>query len=298
MSTEQIDNKIKEFEILLQTKQIIRVGGKTKKRNISIHLKNFYRDEINKLKKIKESIYFSENQTLNFNWEDVIFEDFKIRISTPNIIFGPFNLIDSRKSFEHLKPYFKKLNLNPLICIINKNQIIDILNFHEIYSIIKIFTFKSLIIEFSKHQVIDLIKEIEKLDNTITISTTDLSNKSFYLKHLVSLHNLNYKIIPIFENSDSLDDSFIFCIENESKLHLIWESCSEKKATYVFSTNSENYIDKLFTVIKFIISTETNRMDLRETFINNVNYNISCNLIYHNSFNDWTYKLNSITNIN
>jgi hypothetical protein len=291
MTYTEINKKINEYEEKLNIKQKISVGKKTRLKAQSGHLRKFYKDEILKLKKLKESLENQKFEILDFTWDKVIFEDFKIRLIVSDKIYGPIQFKDSRKSFEHLKPYFNKLNLKPIRCTISGNEIIDFLNLEEIYEIIQVFIFETIILNFSKYNFSDFEKSIEKLKNSITIEVANLAKRSEYLKYLITLNDVNFKIIPLLENGHTNEDSFIFTITNNNDIYLVWESCIEKKATYVFSTVSGNYLQSLIEIVKFILSEETTRMDLRQNFIRENMKNIKCSLLYHDDFVSWKNKL-------
>lgn len=292
MTYTEIDLKIKEFQEKLKNKLNVKVGRKKKKtKKQPHHLIKFYTEEIDKLERLKSILENQKTESLNFSWDNVIFEDYKIRLTDSKIIYGPIQLPDSRKSFEYLKPYFNKLNLKPLICTIKGNEIIEILNLDEIHEIIQVFSFKTLILNFSAYQVSDFQKNIEKLKNKTTISISNLHNKSDYFKHLINLNDIDSKIIPLLENGNLREDSFIFTIKNNNMMYLVWESCLEKKATYIFSSMAVEYIQIAIKIVKFILSEQTTRMDLRQNFIRENLNEINCSLIYHNDFQDWKNKL-------
>ncbi|WP_040282849.1 hypothetical protein [Psychroserpens damuponensis] len=295
MTHTEINKRIKEYERKLNSKRKVYVGKKTKLKGQPGHLKKYFKEEILKLTKLKESLENQKTQIINFSWNNIIFDDFKIHLTKSNIFYGPIQLKDSRKSFVHLKPYFNKLNLKPITCTVKGNEIIKFENLEEIYEIIQVFNFKTLISDFSNYLASDVEKNINKLNNKTIITLTNLANRSVYLKHLITKNHINFKIIPLLENGHNNEDSFIFTLKNNNNVYLVWESCINKKATYVFSTTTNKYLESLIEIVKFILSEQTTRMDLRQNFIRENMGNIKCNLIFHNEFNDWKNKIEKTT---
>lgn len=291
MKNTEIDIKIKEYEKKLNSKCKVIVGKRTKNRRPPPHLRKYYKEEIEKLEKLKLSFENIKTKKIIFTWDNVIFEDFKIRLIHSNRIYGPIQLKDSKKSFEYLKPYFRKLNLKEIVCMVKGNEITEISNLEEIYEIIQVFNFKNIILNFSEYKTSDFQESINKLKNNVIISITDLTNKSEYLNYLINLNTINFKIIPLLENNHSDEDSFIFTIKNNNVIYLVWESCLEKKATYIFSTTTKEYTQTLIKIAKFILSEQTTRIDLRQNFIRENLNEIKSELIYHNNFKDWKGKL-------
>lgn len=167
MTNTEIDIKIKEYEKKLNSKRKVTIGKKTKNKKPAPHLRKYYKEEIEKLEKLKLSFENIKTQKIIFLWDNVIFEDFKIRLIHSNKIYGPIQLKDSKKSFEYLKPYFKKLNLKEIVCMVKGNEIVEISNLEEIYEIIQVFNFKNIILNFSEYQASDFHERINKLKNKV-----------------------------------------------------------------------------------------------------------------------------------
>lgn len=291
MTTAEIDIKIKEYEKKLNSKRKVTVGKKTKSRKQPPHLRKYYNEEIQKLKNLKSTLENQKPKRIVVSWSNVLFDDFKIRISDSNIIYEPIEFKDSKKSFEHLKPFFQKLNLKEIVCIVTGRKIMEISNLDEIYNTIQIFNFKNLTLNYSSYNPSDLLERINKLKNKITISVTKLNCKTDYLSHLININHKDYKIIPLLENGELNEDSFIFTLKTSYKIYLVWESCLDRKATYIFESKPDEYKETVVTIVKFILSEKTTRMDLRQSFIRENLNNINCELIYHDSFKDWKQKL-------
>lgn len=295
MTIAEIDIKIKEYEKKLNSKRKVTVGKKTKSKKQPPHLRKYLNEEIQKLKKLKSTLENQKPKRIVVSWDNVIFDDFKIRVSDSNIIYGPIELKGSKKSFEYLKPFFQKLNLKKIVCIVKGRNIVEISNLDEIYNTIHIFNFKNLTLNYINYEPPDLLESINKLNNKITISITKLDSKTDYLSHLINLNHIDYKIIPLLENGKLNEDSFIFTLKTSNKIYLVWESCLDKKATYIFESNPEKYKETVVTIVKFILSEKTTRMDLRQNFIRENLNNIKCELIYHDSIKDWKLKLTKKT---
>ena len=291
MTIAEIDIKIKEYKKKLKSKRKVTVGNKTKNKKQPAHLRKYLNGEIRKLKKLKSTLENQKTKRIVVSWDNVIFDDFKIGVTDSNIFYGPIELKDSKKSFEYLKPFFQKLNLKKIVCIVKGRKIIEILNLNEIYNTIQIFNFKNLTLNYINYEPSDLLKSINKLNNKITISITKLDSKTDYLSHLINLNHIDYKIIPLLENGELNEDSFIFTLKTSNKIYLVWESCLDKKATYIFESTPEKYKETVVTIVKFILSEKTTRMDLRQNFMRENLNNIKCELIYHDSIKNWKQKL-------
>lgn len=81
----------------------------------------------------------------------------------------------------------------------------------------------------------------------------DHIKKSEYINILASLHDDRYKLIPIIENRNNHKEiSFIFTLSGKDTVYAVWESCSEKRGTHIFSFSCKNYytcIEKLKSYI-------------------------------------------------
>jgi hypothetical protein len=80
-------------------------------------------------------------------------------------------------------------------------------------------------------------------------------DKKEYLDILCDLQSDNHKIIPVSEAiGETIEDSFLFTIEREATMYVIWENTNVSRATYLFRVNREEYDQRLQFLFDYIVS--------------------------------------------
>jgi hypothetical protein len=242
MTLSEIEKKIQEYQKRLEEKTLVPARKGFKKRPISRHLRSYISFELSKLDKLKKQLESQQKSILNIAWKNIMFDNGSIIISIENSFRQSFPLINSRKSFELLKPYFTKFSVPDIKATIYNGKIHSITNHEEVLNFLNLLSIQE---EFSKSlfpgeiNFYRINSNYKKIKNSDISQLYKLKEKSEYLKMLCELQSENFKIIPISEFSVSnlkgqiISDSFLFTIERQGILFLIWESIEINKATYV-----------------------------------------------------------------
>lgn len=264
-------------------------------------------------KSITEEVRFSnivtlkntQQKSIEVDWQDVLFDDFMIRVKYSPHFSGPFHVSESRKSFKLLKNYILSLRLNPLKIHLKGNEIIAIENINQLHNVVRILSIKSELIDNYRKEVTTNIRSV--LDSIMGINTEFLiklakaKNEDICVDHLARLQDRSFKPVPVFEiiptgNTFNTEDTFIFTITRKNRIFLIWESTVNGRASYIFTSKENDYEDILQSIYDYISSYQrTKRMKLRtkDNSASDLNY---VTFITHNSFEKWKIKLNSIIN--
>lgn len=302
MTLLEIEKKIIEYRKRLDEKILVRTRKGFKKRPISSHLRSHISFELSKLDKIKKQLESQQNSIVSITWKNIMFDNGSIIISFGNSIHQSYPLINSRKSFELLKPYFTKFSIPNIKATIHNGVIHSITNHEEVLNFLNLLSIQE---EFSKSLFpgeMDFYRincNYKKIKNSDISQLYKLKEKSEYLKILCELQSENFKIIPISEFSVSnlkgeiISDSFLFTIKHKGYLFLIWESIEIKKATYIFRTNQKKYIELTQSVFHYITSEEeAKRLRLRKSIKDKDGKLGVYFFIEHTSLSKWTSNLN------
>lgn len=145
-------------------------------------------------------------------------------------------------------------------------------------------------------------KLIEKLSNEQLLNVFPKQNvdKGPFVRHLYSLHDLSFKLIPIMESiGSSHEESFIFRIRNrKDRLFAIWENLNPGRATYIFKL--ADHRDYLAEILGYIEEHESSkRLYLR---VKNIRDNWPerelgfKGFIDHDSFDQFEYDFHRLIN--
>lgn len=309
MTLVEIENKIKEIGIKLygEKPQYAKIYKGKYKFIASVHLRKFLLEELKKLENLKASITNLKVYELEIEWNNVFFENNKIKVKYGNVYSDEYYFELSRSSFEILKPFILIQRLKPLKVKIYGNKIISISNLTDILNVFKILTLKSEIyIYFNQEQSKSFNKItslIHKLENKDIIDFYRILEHNNYLEYLCQKQSEDYKIIPATElvvsnqNIISEDDAFLFTINNKQKLYIIWESILINKATYIFETNKINYLEDLHFIFDFIASDNDKKRFKLGALIKDKDNKF--NLVYklrHSTKEEWINKIEEIRN--
>lgn len=291
---EDIKNRIRILESKMRSKTISKVRGRVIKKSIPSHLRKYYIEEIKKLNLALENISLNENKRVFIEWEQIIFDDYEFRVCFENGTTFPYSFKDSRRSFNHLSNYFRKVGLQPLECILNGKKIVEIINVEEIYKAVQIVRINGIYVNFNEWDGAGLKQHLQKLQNSFSRFLIK-NKKNRFLKYLASIHSSAYKIVPVFEGNSEEGDSFLFTLKNENKITIIWESCTINKATYIFRTSKSEYFSSLLYLITVIQSEDIQRMDIRKTLVEDKKGNLAGDFLYHDEFHVWKNRLHLMT---
>ncbi|WP_293929467.1 hypothetical protein [Sphingobacterium sp. UBA6320] len=242
------------------------------------------------------------------NFEDILFDDYAIRIKNGNHVSMPFYIKESRKSLFLLKKYFKKLKLAPIEVVLQGNKIKQVKNIDQLNEGIEYLKIIKYYFDNSKKSIPtsaqNLIKKLEKITNAAIKRVASLDSIEGYFDHLNDLQLTEYKIAPVVEIINTgkqgiSEDTYLYSIACKSKscLLIVWESSVQGRATYVFLSNKQDYIDTIQTIFDYISSNKrSKRLSLRQKNSDNL-LDIDCiGFIKHQSFEHWKMKLQTYIN--
>jgi len=243
-------------------------------------------------------------ENLIVDWDSIFFEDgrIKFRLDKRRFVWYPCN--QSRSSYEYIKLYLKRKEIEPLQLQVSNERVRSIANLDLLHDAIQILKIK---IEWNKMA----LKESAVDVSSILRSLGSLSSKAFdyfyknknltpYLRTLCEIQELDYHIIPVLEpvNSNYISslnvnkESFLFTIRR-TNVYIIWESIEVNKATFIFTTKEATYLEDLQKIFDYISSHLRNkRTNLRKGIINEDGQHIqSHRTLYHTTLEKWTEKL-------
>jgi hypothetical protein len=240
-------------------------------------------------------------QWLEIGWSNVIFEDFNILVKYGNNYSRPFPIAESRKSFKFLKKYILSLKLEPLNVLLIGNQIKEVKNIEQLKDMVTILKVKHEFLEqFEKEKSVSIksiLTFIEPLSSSFLIEIAKASAEEVNcIDYLSELQDTNFKPVPAFEvvphgNSMTTEDTFIFTVQSQMHLYLVWESTLNGRATYIFVTDSDHYEMTIQSIYDYIASHQkAKRMKLRKKDEHTAELNYHA-YITHSSFSHWKEKL-------
>jgi hypothetical protein len=213
---------------------------------------------------------------------------------------------ESRKSFKYLKKYIKNLQLPALSILLVGTEIREIKNAEQVKEMVTLLRIKEQLIEdFQNGKTITAVSMLEKIKSVSKQFLTQMAvagnGELMCIEYLAAQLAENFKPIPAFEiipsgNSVSTEDTFIFVIERQAKLFLVWESTVHGRATYIFKAALDNYIDVVQAIYDYIGSPrKAKRMALRKrgTETSNLGYD---GYVTHSAFDHWQQKLEAVLN--
>ncbi len=244
---------------------------------------------------------------IDVNLEDIIFDDFSIRVKDGTTSTDPYPFPDSRKSFKFLRRYLLSLKRPPLSVLSNGRKILALKNTDELRDIVTILKVKTEFIEQfqlgNPTNIKSILNLLETLPNTYFLEIAkNTAEEVTAIDYLITLQDIAFKPVPAFEiipsaNSISTEDTFIFTTRRADDLFLIWESTLAGRATYVFKTTTSNYEDVIQRIYDYIASYQHGkRMRLRKKDSPDADLNY-CAYIIHSSFDHWREKLDQTIGI-
>jgi hypothetical protein len=241
------------------------------------------------------------SQWIAVKWQDVLFEDFLIKVKYGGNFSQGYPVSESRKSFRFLKNYIKSLRLPALSILLVGNEIRQIKNAESVREMATLLRIKEQLIEdFQKGKSTTAVAMMEKIKSVSKQLLTQIAiagtGEVMCIEYLASQLAGGFKPIPAFEiipsgNSLNTEDTFIFVLERKSKLFLVWESTVHGRATYVFKTNNDCYLDVVQAIYDYIGSPrKAKRMSLRKRDADTSNLGYD-GYVTHSAFDHWQQKL-------
>lgn len=237
-------------------------------------------------------------------FEDILFDDYVIRIRNGNHVTLPYPLKESKKSFFLLKKYFRKLNFAPLKVTLHGNTIKNIENINQLDQAIEFLKVIEIYVDSNNNiesvSANKLLKKLEKISNETIKCLANIDSIEKYFDYLNEIQSIDFKIVPVLEiinNGHQVisEDTYLYSVScrNSECLLIIWESSSSGRATYVFLSNRQNYINTIQAIFDYISSNrKAKRLSLRrkESDLPIVD---CVGFIKHHSFEQWKIKIDS-----
>ncbi|TDB64361.1 hypothetical protein [Arundinibacter roseus] len=305
MDISAIDKKISELTTKLNSKVPKMKKDKVKMGSIPVHLKKYYAEEIAKLEKQKTYLQSLEEVHTTIDWSNVKFENFQIRVIINGQYSEPFQLLESRSSYEFLKPYFLKSDLNPLSVSMLGNKISSISDLSELNCVLNILSIQDEINnyfnDFESTTIEKILLKLKNILNQHLFYFFKIKERSLYLNFLCEIQSNDFKIIPTTEillSNDKVishEETFLFTVKNPKYVYIIWESTLINRATYIFQTSDNSYTEDVQRLFDFIASGENSkRRKLRYSIKTTENPFKSIGIIQHSNIDGWKMKIKSL----
>ena len=133
----------------------------------------------------------------------------------------------------------------------------------------------------------------KKLFNLLTHTKVGLhhaflpKDRTPFIQFLVEKQSDNYPYVPMYEMGEKAEDSFLFTIQGETSLYLIWESIRPDTATYVFPVDNRDYEKIRQALFDYVCSSiEYKRLRVHHGVIDGL-HGIKCHILNHVSFPQW-----------
>lgn len=282
-----------------------RIDKSEKKRGLIVAKKPIAKPKLKTISNTVSLVHQSEKHyELTVGWEDLSFEDGSIKIRLDKRRFIRYPFYQSRSSYEYVKAYLVRKEINPLVLQIGNGRVRSITNLDLLNDAIQILKIQT---EWNKN--------ITKDNNgasasSIVESLGKLSPKAFdyfyrnkdltpYLKELCNIQGLHYHLIPVLEPNNSKHafsvekESFLFTIQKTTSIYIVWESIEVNKATFVFTTNQADYFDDLQKIFDYISAhLDNKRTNLRRGVTHNEGqYLQSHRTFYHTTLEKWKARV-------
>ncbi len=120
-------------------------------------------------------------------------------------------------------------------------------------------------------------------------------SKTEYLDFLSGVHSPAYKIVPVQEMlNNTVEDAFLFTVERERAMYIIWENTNLSRATYVFRVDPVEYEDRLQFVFDYIVSNvRAKRQRLHSDSIDKDMFG-DFEIINHTEIGTWRLRLDQL----
>ena len=160
---------------------------------------------------------------------------------------------ESKASFNFIKKMIVS-RLRPLVMEWNAYtaNIVDKIHFADV---IKYMECKENLSNILKNEMYEYKNIYDSIPPKLTYLFFPKS-KTEYLEFLCDIHSELYKVVPVCEVlNDNIEDAFLFSVETEKQVYIIWENINLSRATYIFHSNKDSYHTKLQFLFDYIVST-------------------------------------------
>ncbi len=243
--------------------------------------------------------------TYLISWDNVKFCNDYIEIYNPssNLTYR-CKLIKSRKQFNNIKGYFKKIfkkfNIRlsrNIVYIDNYKLLKHIVNNIDIHNLKQYET--NDIIQFDSNHLGNKYIRINKLGKS-EIKTYIKQYKSHYLNYLCEKQLDEFKIKYALElrinnlKNEIEEDLFIFTIKKSfNTITIVLENTLEARSSIVVRIDASKYNEGVNAICDFFASNQVNKRELlSQRNFKIINSNIlSIRRCYHTDFNSWKYDI-------
>lgn len=119
-------------------------------------------------------------------------------------------------------------------------------------------------------------------------------DKTQYLQFLIKKQSADYRYVPMFEKGGKEEDSFLFTIQGNNELYIVWESIRPDTATYIFPVGSHNYEQFLQALYDYVCSDiDYKRRRVHHGVIDGL-FGVKGKIINHICFQQWSDELSTI----
>lgn len=259
--TVQIKNQSDLVQKLIREENLKRDKIRAQKKRFWFALPKELKDAQNKLEFLKsrkntlKEVLFRYDISTRIDevpWDFITFFDRSITIMPTNTLSLNIPVKESKASFNFIKKMIAS-RLKPVEIEWNAftAKIVDQIHFAEVLNYMEC---KENLSNIFKNEMY----EYKNYYNSIPPKLTNLffpKDKTEYLDFLCDIHSELYKIVPVCEIlNDNIEDAFIFTVEREKQVYIIWENINLSRATYVFHTNKKKYDTKLQFLFDYIVS--------------------------------------------
>lgn len=235
-------------------------------------------------------------QTEEVSWDVITFHDHYISILLPNLRPFSITIHESKESFNFIKNAIaSRLEPIKIEWTAATAQIADQVNFDKVLAYLAC---KENLSSFFTNEGCDYHKYYDSIPAKLSHLFFPKS-KTEYLNFLSEVHSQAYKIVPVQETlNNSIEDSFLFTVERDGVIYIIWENTNLSRATYVFSIAPEQYEERLQFVFDYIVSSiRAKRQRLHSGGIDKEIFG-NFEIINHTEIETWKGRLMPLKNEN
>lgn len=250
-----------------------------------------------------------KEKKLQVEWENVDFNNKKIRIQFSPEIYSTFlSWEESRKSFNSLKPFLRRISLPPLEIILHGAKLLNAKGLENFYEVVGFLRVSKLIFEYRTNPkgLFHLYdhQELRRIKNELIPYLVDIPiEKEGYFKALCHLQDESRRIIPVIEpilssnGGYQFEDTFLFSITKGSMAFIVWESTKINRASFVFHCALGSYDQMIQTLFDFLSSEKRfRRSSLKIKELNSHPRLGFLSAINHDDLFNWVMRLTSLMN--
>ena len=278
--------------------------GKYEKRAVKRQQRHQQQVKVLSVKQDVKMVYKPVSQRLTVEWHNVLFEDYMIKIKYGHNYSQGYPIAESRKSFIYLKKYIKTLQLSPLNILLEGREIREITNSDQVKEMVTLLRIREQLIkdfeQGKKMQAVSMIESIRPISKQVLIQLATAGDSEVQcIEYLAAQLAEGFKPIPAFEiiayrSSVNTEDTFLFVIQRQQQLFLVWESTVQGRATYIFKTTMDSYVEVVQSIYDYIGSPrKAKRMALRKKDADTLNLGYD-GYVTHSAFDHWQQKLEAV----